>query len=361
MDVGGLPGSPAGPARRPDRAAAPWTRSSPRRSPAASSRPSPTRFSTTRRWRSGARRRSSRGGSLDAQHLGRARHPRSRGDRARAGGGLAAAGGRSSRSTRRCCGWGTSPRTKARPGSRGSTSSRPPGASCARATAGSPSRRRAIRRRSCGAGWRPWDRSSSDDPLLRELEAEGVVLRTRIDGREAWCNRRLLARIHRYTLERLRKEIEPVTAAQFLRFLACWQHVDPEHRLEGPHGVRQVVSPARRVRDARRGLGGQRAAGARARLPAGMARPVDSFRRSDVGASLGRCPGADPTNADLSRDARGPRRVGLARPGRDLPRAGRNARSRSTKRWSAAAPCSSRSWRVRRTFPRRSWKPAWPS
>ena len=82
----------------------------------------------------------------------------------------------------------------------------------------------------------------SDDPVLLELEAEGVVLRTRIEGREAWCDRRLLARIHRYTLDRLRKEIEPVTAAQFLRFLACWQHVDPEHRLEGPRGVAQVVA-----------------------------------------------------------------------------------------------------------------------
>jgi ATP-dependent Lhr-like helicase len=78
--------------------------------------------------------------------------------------------------------------------------------------------------------------------LLRELEAEGVVLRTRIGGREAWCDRRLLSRIHRYTVERLRREIEPVTAAQFLRFLACWQHVDPEHRLEGPRGVARVVS-----------------------------------------------------------------------------------------------------------------------
>jgi len=81
-----------------------------------------------------------------------------------------------------------------------------------------------------------------EDPTLRELEAEGVVLRARIDGREAWCNRRLLARIHRYTLDRLRKEIEPVTATQFLRFLACWQHVDPEHRLEGPRGVAEVVT-----------------------------------------------------------------------------------------------------------------------
>jgi ATP-dependent Lhr-like helicase len=67
------------------------------------------------------------------------------------------------------------------------------------------------------------------------------VLRVRIDGRSAWCDRRLLARIHRYTLDRLRREIEPVTAAQFLRFLACWQHVDPEHRVDGPAGVAEVV------------------------------------------------------------------------------------------------------------------------
>ena len=81
----------------------------------------------------------------------------------------------------------------------------------------------------------------ADDPLLLELESEGAVLRTRIDGREAWCDRRLLARIHRYTVDRLRREIQPVTATEFLRFLACWQHVDEEHRLEGPRGVAQVI------------------------------------------------------------------------------------------------------------------------
>jgi ATP-dependent Lhr-like helicase len=81
----------------------------------------------------------------------------------------------------------------------------------------------------------------SDDPLLPELEAEGIVLRVRIDGRQQWCHRRLLARIHRYTIDRLRQEIEPVTAAEFLRFLACWQHVEPEHRLDGPRGVAEVV------------------------------------------------------------------------------------------------------------------------
>ena len=82
---------------------------------------------------------------------------------------------------------------------------------------------------------------SDDEGLLLQLEAEGVVLRARIDGRPAWCDRRLLARIHRYTLDRLRREIEPVTAADFLRFLNCWQHVDPDYRLDGPAGVAEVV------------------------------------------------------------------------------------------------------------------------
>ena len=77
----------------------------------------------------------------------------------------------------------------------------------------------------------------SDDPLLLELEGDGTVLRVRLQGRQAWCDRRLLARIHRYTLDRLRKEIEPVTAADFLGFLSCWQHADDAHALEGPAGV----------------------------------------------------------------------------------------------------------------------------
>ncbi|MBI1852350.1 MAG: DEAD/DEAH box helicase [Planctomycetes bacterium] len=81
----------------------------------------------------------------------------------------------------------------------------------------------------------------SDEPLLLELEHEGVAMRARVDGRQASCDRRLLARIHRYTVERLRKEIEPVSAADYLRFLACWQHADSEHRLEGPRGVAEVV------------------------------------------------------------------------------------------------------------------------
>jgi len=104
--------------------------------------------------------------------------------------------------------------------------------------------------------------------VLLDLEREGAVLRTRLDGRTAWCERRLLARIHRYTLDTLRREIEPVSANEFLQFLACWQHVDEEYRLEGPRGLADVLrqlagvdAPARaweanilasRVRDYRR-------------------------------------------------------------------------------------------------------------
>jgi len=80
-----------------------------------------------------------------------------------------------------------------------------------------------------------------DEETLLQLEVEGSVLRCRIEGKQAWCERRLLARIHRYTLERLRREIEPVTAQEFWRFLTCWQHVEPGFRLEGPRGLHEVV------------------------------------------------------------------------------------------------------------------------
>jgi len=81
----------------------------------------------------------------------------------------------------------------------------------------------------------------SDDPSLPELERRGLALRCRFEGKDGWCDRRLLARIHRYTIERLRREIEPVSATEFLRFLACWQHADAGHRLEGPRGTAEVV------------------------------------------------------------------------------------------------------------------------
>jgi len=82
------------------------------------------------------------------------------------------------------------------------------------------------------------------DFALAALEHEGFALRGRfssgVEGIE-WCERRLLARIHRYTLDRLRKEIEPVTAADFLRFLFKWQRVVTGSRAEGPEGLAAVL------------------------------------------------------------------------------------------------------------------------
>ncbi|MEA2327233.1 MAG: ATP-dependent helicase Lhr and Lhr-like helicase, partial [Thermoanaerobaculia bacterium] len=82
------------------------------------------------------------------------------------------------------------------------------------------------------------------DAALLKLESEGAILRgafTRSTSTTEWCDRRLLARIHRYTLNRLRAEIEPVTAADFTRFLFAWQHVTPSSRLTGIDGVHEVI------------------------------------------------------------------------------------------------------------------------
>ncbi len=91
-----------------------------------------------------------------------------------------------------------------------------------------------------GAGGR-YGLAAQAEPLLAELERDGVALRCRMEGLQAWCDRRLLARIHRETLDRLRREIAPVSAGALWRFLACWQHADEGHRLEGPHGVAQIA------------------------------------------------------------------------------------------------------------------------
>jgi ATP-dependent Lhr-like helicase len=57
-----------------------------------------------------------------------------------------------------------------------------------------------------------------------------------------WCERRLLARIHRYTVKRLRAEIEPVQARDFQRFLFEWQRVLPEARMQGPDALSAVLT-----------------------------------------------------------------------------------------------------------------------
>ncbi|TFW32894.1 DEAD/DEAH box helicase [Massilia horti] len=82
---------------------------------------------------------------------------------------------------------------------------------------------------------------------LAQLENEGYVMRGHFTPGvtdEEWCERHLLARIHRYTIKRLRREIEPVQARDFMRFLFNWQHLAPDTQLQGqvalPHVLEQL-------------------------------------------------------------------------------------------------------------------------
>jgi ATP-dependent Lhr-like helicase len=93
------------------------------------------------------------------------------------------------------------------------------------------------------------------EAAMLRLEAEGRVLRGQFtgaappplnpllseEGTVEWCDRRLLARIHRLTLGTLRKEIQPVTRAQFMRWLLRWQHVAPGTQVVGERGVLEVI------------------------------------------------------------------------------------------------------------------------
>ena len=86
----------------------------------------------------------------------------------------------------------------------------------------------------------------SVNAALTALETEGFAMQGSFtagadaDGVE-WCERRLLARINRYTLDRLRREIEPVTKADYVRFLMRWQHVGPARRMAGQEGLAEVL------------------------------------------------------------------------------------------------------------------------
>jgi ATP-dependent helicase Lhr and Lhr-like helicase len=79
---------------------------------------------------------------------------------------------------------------------------------------------------------------------VARLEGEGFAFRghfTAAEGPEEFCPRRLLARIHSYTKARLRREIEPVTARDFMRFLLRWQRVAPGTQREGRLGVFSAI------------------------------------------------------------------------------------------------------------------------
>jgi ATP-dependent Lhr-like helicase len=79
---------------------------------------------------------------------------------------------------------------------------------------------------------------------LEQLESQGFVLRGQFTGAAndvEWCERRLLARIHRLTLGGLRRQVEPVNPDAFLRFLIAHQHVQRDKRLEGRSGLRSLI------------------------------------------------------------------------------------------------------------------------
>ncbi|HWF40268.1 MAG TPA: DEAD/DEAH box helicase, partial [Candidatus Acidoferrales bacterium] len=88
-------------------------------------------------------------------------------------------------------------------------------------------------------------RSADTDQALLRLEASGSILRgrfTEVSRDEIeWCDRRLLARIHRLTVGTLRKQIQPVTAAQFMAWLLRWQHVAPGTQLLGDRGTLEAL------------------------------------------------------------------------------------------------------------------------
>ncbi|MFN0090059.1 MAG: DEAD/DEAH box helicase [Acidimicrobiales bacterium] len=79
---------------------------------------------------------------------------------------------------------------------------------------------------------------------LAALVQEGFALEGRWSegggGRE-WCSRRLLARIHAYTRQRQRREVEPVSAQELMRFLLRWQHVAPGEQRQGRDGVLAAI------------------------------------------------------------------------------------------------------------------------
>ena len=83
------------------------------------------------------------------------------------------------------------------------------------------------------------------DTALLRMEMSGAILRGKFTDPKAveteWCERRLLARIHRLTVASLRKQIEPVTSAQFMRWLLRWQHAAPGSQVQGERATLDVL------------------------------------------------------------------------------------------------------------------------
>ena len=78
---------------------------------------------------------------------------------------------------------------------------------------------------------------------LLKLENEGFVFRGKFTGPddEEWCERRLLARIHRYTIKKLRSEIQPVSSADYMRFIFRWHQLEAGNLAQGPTGLEHIL------------------------------------------------------------------------------------------------------------------------
>jgi ATP-dependent Lhr-like helicase len=110
-----------------------------------------------------------------------------------------------------------------------------------------------------------WVSADQITNVLLRMESSGTVLRGNFSGAASreraaaptqtfptqaastsepepeWCERRLLARIHRLTVATLRRQIEPVTAAQFIQWLLQWQHAAPGTQVVGERGTLEVL------------------------------------------------------------------------------------------------------------------------
>ena len=85
------------------------------------------------------------------------------------------------------------------------------------------------------------------DQALHALESEGFAIRGHFspdlpsNAETEWCERRLLARIHRYTLEKLRRAIKPISSSDYVRFLLRWHSLTEGTRKEGPEALKEVL------------------------------------------------------------------------------------------------------------------------
>ena len=189
---------------------------------------------------------------------------------------------------------------------------RPSGRRCRRSSRWTP---RPWRRRCCAGTWTCRGRVTAEElaratalgvadvnMALIRLENEGFALRGRFtdpDGAEEWCARRVLTRIHAYTRQRKRREVEPVTARDFIRFLLRWQHVTAGHPAGGQPRRARRGGAAAGLRAGRRGLGEGGLPGPGDRIPPGVAGRGMPGRRRRLGPALGprRCGRAAPTAA----------------------------------------------------------------